>query len=187
MTSLDLGQDLLKRMIDVAYEQAAESYGQVDAQGRRGVPVGAALFTRDGILLGKGHNQRVQENDPATHGETDAFRNAFRARDSWPAGTKLSEVILVTTLSPCLFCCGLVRQFDIGTGGGAIVIGENQNFMGGEAQLEDAGITLVHLDDQRCVELMGRYIVEFPDVWNEDIGVPEGLDPVEAQRSRLNG
>jgi cytosine/creatinine deaminase len=186
MTDLSLDATLLRSLLDVAYEQALESYNYIDSQGRRGVPVGAAVFTRDGTLLGEGHNQRVQQNDPATHGETDAFRNAFRNRPDWPAAATFGNAILVTTLSPCLFCCGLIRQFDLGTQGGAVVIGENTNFLGGEAQLEEAGVTLIRMDDERCKELMARYIREQPDVWNEDIGVPEGDDPVAAQRLRLS-
>jgi cytosine deaminase len=124
-----------------------------------GIPIGGALFAADGTLLGRGHNRRVQFGDPSIHGETDAFRNAGRQRSY--RGTTM-----VTTLSPCWYCSGLVRQFGISR----LVIGEARNFVGGHDWLAENGVEVVVLDDSRCVDLLARYIAEHPDVWHEDIG-----------------
>ncbi|MGC9385805.1 MAG: nucleoside deaminase [Hydrogenovibrio sp.] len=124
-----------------------------------GVPVGAALFDQNGPLLGKGRNRRVQDNDPSVHGETAAFRDAGRQRC-------YRDTILVTTLTPCWYCSGLIRQFGIGT----VVIGENDNFEGHLDWLKEAGVNVILLDDERCKHLMARFIEQSPDIWNEDIG-----------------
>src|SRR6202007_170652 len=108
-----------------------------------GIPIGAALFHRDGRLLGCGHNRRVQENDPSIHGETDAFRKAGRVRGGY------RDTIMVTTLSPCWFCSGLVRQFNIGT----VVIGESVNFFGGQDWLRENGVTVIDLKSEKCVTM----------------------------------
>lgn len=124
-----------------------------------GVPVGAALFDQNGQLLGKGRNRRVQDNDPSVHGETAAFRDAGRQRC-------YRDTILVTTLAPCWYCSGLIRQFGIGT----VVIGENDNFEGHLDWLKEAGVNVILLGDERCKHLMARFIEQSPDIWNEDIG-----------------
>ena len=124
-----------------------------------GIPFGAALYDGQGRLLGAGHNRRVQEGDPSVHAETDAFRNAGRQRSY--RGTTM-----VTTLSPCWYCSGLVRQFGISR----VVIGEARNFVGGHEWLAEHGVEVVVLDDRRCVDLLAGYIAEHPEVWNEDIG-----------------
>ena len=124
-----------------------------------GIPIGAALFTRDGELLGRGHNRRVQEDDPSVHGETDAFRRAGRRRS-------YRDTVMVTTLSPCWYCSGLVRQFGIS----AVVIGESRTFAGGAAWLRDSGVEVIDLDSHDCYELLQGFIAEHPEVWNEDIG-----------------
>jgi cytosine deaminase len=143
-------------MLAVALAQAREGA----AAG--GVPVGAALFADDGTLLGAGHNRRVQDGDPATHGETAAFRAAGRRADY--AGTTMA-----TTLSPCFFCAGLVRQFRIPR----LVVGEAATFGGQHAWLAEHGVEVMVLDDPECAELMGRFAAEHPDIWLEDIGGPE--------------
>nr|WP_174557120.1 nucleoside deaminase [Nocardia jejuensis] len=125
-----------------------------------GIPIGAALFDTDGQLLGRGHNRRVQAGDPSLHAETDAFRNAGRRRD-------YRDTIMVTTLSPCWYCSGLVRQFGIG----AVIVGESTTFSGGHEWLAEHGVSITLLDDRECVEMMTRFIAERPDLWNEDIGV----------------
>jgi cytosine/creatinine deaminase len=125
-----------------------------------GIPIGAALFGRDGTLLGAGHNRRVQEDDASIHAETDAFRRAGRRRD-YP------ECVMVTTLSPCWYCSGLVRQFNIG----AVVIGEDQNFHGGHDWLEELGVEIIVLDDPDCTTLLATFISEHPELWHEDIGL----------------
>lgn len=124
-----------------------------------GVPIGAAVFTRDGTLLGAGHNRRVQHSDPSVHGETDAFRAAGRRRH-------YRNCVMVTTLSPCWYCAGLVRQFDIG----ALVIGEATNFTGAHDWLTDLGVEVLILNDPACTELLRQFIADQPDIWNEDIG-----------------
>lgn len=125
-----------------------------------GIPIGAALFRRDGTLLGRGHNRRVQEDDPSVHGETDAFRKAGRQRS-------YRDTIMVTTLAPCWYCSGLIVQFGIG----AVVIGESRTFQGGQDWLRERGVEVIDLDSDECVEMLGKFIEEHPAVWNEDIGV----------------
>lgn len=127
-----------------------------------GVPVGAALFGPDGALLGRGHNRRVQDGDPATHGETAAFRAAGR-RPHYRGTT------MVTTLSPCFFCAGLIRQFRIPN----LVVGEAGTFGGQHAWLAAHGVAVTVLDDPECTALMTRFERDHPDVWVEDIGGPE--------------
>ncbi len=124
-----------------------------------GIPIGAALFGADGTLLGRGHNRRVQDGDPSTHGETAAFRNAGRQRSY--RGTTM-----VTTLSPCWYCSGLVRQFGISR----VVVGEAVTFHGGHDWLAEHGVEIVLLDDAECVGLMRDFIKNNPALWNEDIG-----------------
>ncbi len=124
-----------------------------------GIPIGAAVFDREGKLLGRGRNRRIQENDPSVHGETDAFRKAGRQRT-------YRDKIMVTTLAPCWYCSGLVRQF----GFGAVVVGESKNFPGGIEWLRSNGIEVVDLNDPECVELLSKYIAANPAIWNEDIG-----------------
>src|SRR3954466_11415523 len=124
-----------------------------------GIPIGAALYTRDGTLLGSGHNRRVQQDDPSVHAETDAFRAAGRQRN-------YRSTVMVTTLSPCWYCSGLVRQFNIG----AVVIGEATTFHGGHDWLAEHGVTVTVLDDQRCVTMMTEFIAANPELWAEDIG-----------------
>ena len=124
-----------------------------------GVPVGAALFAVDGTLLGRGRNRRVQEGDPSVHGETDAFRKAGRQRT-------YRDKIMVTTLAPCWYCSGLVRQFQIGT----VVVGESVSFRGGIDWLIENGVNVIDLRSQECIDLLQKFIAEKPHVWNEDIG-----------------
>jgi creatinine deaminase len=124
-----------------------------------GLPIGAAIFDAEGRLVGSGHNRRVQNGDPSLHGETDAFRTA---------GRQLSyrKLIMVTTLAPCWYCSGLVRQFGFGT----LIVGESRNFQGGLEWLRSLGVRVVDLDSEDCVIMMADYIRANPAVWNEDIG-----------------
>jgi creatinine deaminase len=124
-----------------------------------GLPIGAAIFDANGRLIGSGHNRRVQNGDPSMHGETDAFRNAGRQRS-------YRNLIMVTTLAPCWYCSGLVRQFGFGT----LVVGESRNFQGGVEWLRSLGIRVVDLDSGECVSLMADYIRDHPEIWKEDIG-----------------
>ncbi|HEY1570700.1 MAG TPA: nucleoside deaminase [Pseudonocardiaceae bacterium] len=124
-----------------------------------GIPIGAALFDRTGTLLGRGHNRRVQDDDPSMHAETAAFRAAGR-RPTY------ADTIMVSTLSPCWYCSGLVRQFRIG----AVIIGENTTFHGGQDWLAEHGVLITMMDDDECIGLMTDFIAARPDLWNEDIG-----------------
>jgi len=124
-----------------------------------GIPIGAAIFDARGQLVGSGHNRRVQQGDPSMHGETDAFRNAGRQRS-------YRDLIMVTTLAPCWYCSGLVRQFGFGT----LVVGESRNFQGGVEWLRSLGVKVIDLDSEECASLLREYIRANPEVWNEDIG-----------------
>jgi creatinine deaminase len=148
MTQLDYNA-----MLAVAIEEARQGL----AEG--GIPIGAALFDRQGRLLGRGHNRRVQEGDPSVHGETDAFRKAGRQ-------TNYRDTIMVTTLAPCWYCSGLVRQFKIGT----VVVGESVNFSGGVDWLRENGVEVIDLVSRECVRMLADFIEAHPEIWNEDIG-----------------
>jgi cytosine deaminase len=124
-----------------------------------GIPIGAAILDQSGKLVGAGHNRRVQNSDPSMHGETDAFRNAGRQRT-------YRNLIMVTTLAPCWYCSGLVRQFGFGT----LVVGESRNFQGGVEWLRSLGITVIDLDSDECASLLLDYIRANPEIWHEDIG-----------------
>jgi creatinine deaminase len=124
-----------------------------------GIPIGAAIFDEGGKLIGAGHNRRVQNGDPSLHGETDAFRNAGRQRS-------YRELTMVTTLAPCWYCSGLVRQFGFRT----LIVGESRNFQGGVEWLRSLGIEVIDLDSEECASLLSSYIRANPEIWNEDIG-----------------
>lgn len=140
-------------LLQTAIEEARQGLSE------GGVPIGAALFDADGRLLGRGHNRRVQEGDPSVHGETDAFRKAGRQRS-------YRRTIMVTTLAPCWYCSGLVRQFRIGT----VVVGESVNFAGGLDWLREHGVQVIDLKDPTCIKLLADFIAAKPEIWNEDIG-----------------
>lgn len=140
-------------MLRVAIDEARQGL----AEG--GIPIGAALFNSKGDLLGAGHNRRIQENDPSVHAETDAFRKTGRQR-------RYRDTVMVTTLAPCWYCSGLVRQFGIGT----VVVGESVNFSGGVEWLRENGVNVIDLGSKECVEMLADYIARNPEVWNEDIG-----------------
>jgi cytosine deaminase len=142
-------------MLAVALDEARKGL----AEG--GIPIGAAIFDANGKLVGSGHNRRVQNGDPSLHGETDAFRNAGRQRS-------YRSLIMVTTLAPCWYCSGLVRQFGFGT----VIVGESRNFQGGIGWLRSLGVSVIDLDSSECACLLGEYIRNHPAVWNEDIGEP---------------
>ena len=149
--------------------------GNIDELMRRAVELGATvsmaaedspglgrlgyLLDPDGNLLGLGHNRRVQENDPSIHGETDAFRKAGRQRN-------YRDTIMVTTLAPCWYCSGLVRQFGIGT----VIVGESVNFQGGIEWLRENGVNVIDLNSEECVQMLAEFIEKNPDLWGEDIG-----------------
>lgn len=140
-------------MLQVAIEEAKKGLSE------GGIPIGAALFDKDGNLLGRGHNRRIQEDDPSIHAETDAFRKAGRQRN-------YRNTIMVTTLAPCWYCSGLVRQFKIGT----VVVGESVNFPGGIDWLRENGVQVIDLNSRECIDMLADYIKANPEVWYEDIG-----------------
>jgi cytosine/creatinine deaminase len=142
-----------RAMLRVAIEEARTGLEE------GGVPIGAALFDMKGNLLGRGRNRRVQEGDPSVHGETDAFRKAGRQRS-------YRDKVMVTTLAPCWYCSGLVRQFNIG----ALIVGESKTFRGGVDWLMENGIHVIDLHSEECIDLLEKFIVEKPAIWNEDIG-----------------
>ena len=142
-----------EEMLNVAVEEARTGL----AEG--GIPIGAALFDGDGRLLGRGHNQRVQEGDPSAHGETDAFRKAGRQKS-------YRDKIMVTTLAPCWYCSGLIRQFGIGT----VVVGESENFQGGLEWLRESGVKVIEMRNEECAKMLREYIAENSGIWHEDIG-----------------
>lgn len=140
-------------MLAVALDQARAGLGE------GGIPIGAAIFDAHGKLIGAGHNRRVQHGDPSAHGETDAFRKAGRQRS-------YRDLIMVTTLAPCWYCSGLVKQFGFAT----VVVGESRNFQGGVQWLRTEGVNVIDLDSDECVSLLADFIQKYPAVWNEDIG-----------------
>ncbi len=140
-------------MLETAIDEARRGL----AEG--GIPIGAALFDNTGKLLSSGHNRRVQDGDPSAHGETDAFRKAGRHKS-------YRDKIMVTTLAPCWYCSGLIRQFGIGT----VVVGESVNFRGGIDWLQENGIKVIDLASNECVRILGKFIAENPALWHEDIG-----------------
>jgi len=140
-------------MLAVAIEEARIGLSE------GGIPIGAALFDSAGRLIGRGRNRRVQEGDPSVHGETDAFRKSGRQKS-------YRDKVMVTTLAPCWYCSGLVRQFGIGT----VVVGESVNFAGGVEWLRENGIRVIDLQSGECVDMLANFIRAHPSVWNEDIG-----------------
>src|SRR5579875_2394600 len=152
--SLDIDlREKYQRMLEVAFGEARAGL----AEG--GVPIGAAIFRADGTLVSAGHNRRVQDGDPSSHGETDAFRRAGRQRS-------YRDLVMVTTLAPCWYCSGLVRQFGFRT----VVVGESVTFQGGVAWLRECGVEVVDLHSAECKAMMGAFAREHPELWLEDIG-----------------
>ena len=140
-------------MLEVAKAEARKGL----AEG--GIPIGAAVFDEGGKLIGAGRNRRVQNGDPSMHAETDAFRSAGRQRS-------YRKLTMVTTLAPCWYCSGLVRQFGFGT----VIVGETRNFQGGVDWLRSLGVKVVDLDSEECACMLSEYIRANPEMWNEDIG-----------------
>jgi len=142
-----------EELLEVALEEARK--GLRDG----GLPIGAVLANRQGQVVARGHNLRVQSGDPTAHAETVCLRNAGRRRD-W------TELTLVSTLSPCIMCAGAALLFRIPR----VVIGENRNFLGAEDLIRQHGASVVVLDDEECIRMMGEFISAHADLWNEDIG-----------------
>jgi len=146
-------EEAYRRMLKVALEEAR--IGRAES----GIPIGAAVFRKTGELVSRGRNQRVQMGDPSIHGETDAFRRAGRQKS-------YRDMVMVTTLAPCWYCSGLVRQF----GFRILVVGESRTFAGGLDWLRENGVEVIDLDNHACRELLEGYIAAHPEIWNEDIG-----------------
>ncbi len=142
-----------EKMLEVAIAEARKGIEE------GGIPIGAALFDKNRNCLGRGRNRRVQENDASVHGETDAFRKAGRQKS-------YRDKIMVTTLAPCWYCSGLVKQFKIGT----VVVGESVNFQGGIDWLRENGVEVIDLNSAECIKMLSEYIAEHSEIWNEDIG-----------------
>lgn len=142
-----------EEMLQIAIEEAKIGLSE------GGIPIGGAIFDMEGNLVGRGHNRRIQEDDPSIHGETDAFRKAGRQRT-------YRDKILVTTLAPCWYCSGLAKQFNFKK----VIVGESVNFEGGVKWLRDSGIEVIDMNSAECIEMLKDYITKNPDVWNEDIG-----------------
>ncbi len=142
-----------EEMLQVAIEEAMKGLSE------GGIPIGGAIFDLEGNLVSRGHNRRIQEDDPSIHGETDAFRKAGRQKT-------YRDKILVTTLAPCWYCSGLARQFNFKK----VIVGESVNFDGGVQWLRDAGIEVIDMNSQVCIDMLKDYITKNPEVWNEDIG-----------------
>jgi cytosine deaminase len=139
-------------MLDVAVQEARLGLKE------GGIPIGAALFRNDGTLLGRGHNRRVQNDDPLIHGETDAFRDAGRQRH-------YRDTILVTTLAPCWYCSGLIRYFRIGR----VIVGESRTFGGGSDWLRESGVDVIDMNSDECEQLLSLFIKRNPGIWNEAV------------------
>ena len=152
-TTQESGVERYNTMLQTAIEEARLGL----AEG--GIPVGAAIFRPDGRLLSSGRNRRVQQGDPSLHGETDAFRRAGRQRS-------YRDLIMVTSLAPCWYCSGLVRQFGFKT----VIVGESENFAGGVDWLRSVGINVIDLVSAECAAMMAEFIRLRPEIWNEDIG-----------------
>ena len=125
-----------------------------------GIPIGSVLV-HQGVVLGRGHNRRVQQGSVVLHGEMDALERAGRH----PARV-YRECTLYTTLSPCAMCSGAILLYGIPR----VIVGENRTFMGEEELLRNRGIEVVVVDDERCIAMMRAFIARNPELWNEDIG-----------------
>lgn len=138
--------------LDAAYAEAQKGL----AAG--GIPIGSVLV-RNGKIIGRGHNQRVQKDDPILHGEMDCIRNAKRQRT-------YKDTVIYTTLSPCMMCTGTIIQFAVPR----VVVGESVNFKGFQDVLTLGGVEVLDMNDERCVQMMRDFIAAKPELWNEDIG-----------------
>jgi cytosine deaminase len=144
-------RELDDRFLREAYDQAKASYDE------GGLPIGAAM-AENGVVIASGHNRRVQDGDPIAHGEMDCFRRAGRR-------ARYDGVTLYTTLSPCMMCAGTILQFGVRR----VVVGEDKNFPGNLDFLRSHGVEVLLVNDAACIELMGRFIREHPELWDEDI------------------
>ncbi len=147
-------------MNDMIYLQAAIEEAETGLS-EGGIPIGSVIV-HNGVILGRGHNRRVQNRSAILHGEMDALENSGRQ----PARV-YRESTLYTTLSPCSMCSGAILLYGIPR----VVAGENTTFMGDEELLRSRGVEVVVLQDNRCIAMMEKFIAQNPELWNEDIGV----------------
>ncbi len=124
-----------------------------------GIPIGSVLV-RDGIIIGRGHNKRVQDGDPVTHAEIDCLRNAGRVGN-------YKGAVLYSTLMPCYLCAGAVVQFGIKK----VFAGEDETFEGAKEFMLSHGVEVINYNSEECKQMMRNFIAEKPELWNEDIGV----------------
>lgn len=142
--------------LEIAFQEAQKGYEE------GGIPIGSCIIDSHGKVLGKGHNLRVQKGSAVFHGEMSALENSGRL-----SGSVYRDCTMYTTLSPCNMCSGAALLYSFKR----IVVGENENFVGAEQLLKDKGVEIIIVDDQKCKELMKKFIEEQPALWNEDIGV----------------
>lgn len=141
-----------QEFLNAAYDEAQKGLSE------GGIPIGSVLV-RDGKIIGRGRNRRVQKGDPILHGEMDAIQNAGRQKT-------YTDVTCYTTLSPCMMCTGTIIQFGISR----VVVAESENFKGFQDVLTLAGVDVHDAHDERCIEMMTGFIKSHPELWNEDIG-----------------
>ena len=142
----------MDKFLREASEEAKKSLSE------RGIPIGSVLV-KNGTIIGRGHNRRVQNQDPVAHAEIECLRNAGRI-DNY------NDVILYSTLMPCYLCAGAIVQFGIKK----VIVGESRNFKGAKEFMESHGVEIIDLNVNECYQLLNKFIVENSDLWNEDIG-----------------
>ena len=125
---------------------------------QNGIPIGSVLVL-DGKIVGRGHNKRVQDNDPITHAEIDCLRNAGRVGN-------YRNTVLYSTLMPCYLCAGAVVQFGIKK----VFAGESKTFPGAKEFMESHGVEVIDINSEECIAMMNDFIEKNPKLWNEDIG-----------------
>lgn len=138
----------MKAAIDEAKKGLAEG----------GIPIGSVLV-KDGKIIGRGHNQRVQKGSPTLHAEIDCLENAGRVGS-------YKDAVLYSTLMPCYLCSGAVVQFGIKK----VIVGESKTFPGGPEFMRAHGVEVTDLENEECIKLMTDFIAAKPELWNEDIG-----------------
>ncbi|MCH2024007.1 MAG: nucleoside deaminase [Saprospiraceae bacterium] len=142
----------MNRFMRAAIEEA------IKGRDSGGIPIGSVLV-KDNQILGAGHNQRVQQNDPMAHAEIDCLKQAGRVGN-------YKDMVLYSTLMPCYLCAGAVVQFGIKK----VIVGENTTFKGAEDFMQQHGVEVVNLNNSECIELMRAFIDKYPKLWSEDIG-----------------
>lgn len=142
----------MDKFLEAAFEQAEKSLSE------GGIPIGSVLV-KDGIIVARGHNKRVQENNPILHGEMDCLNNAGRIGS-------YQDTIIYSTLMPCYMCAGTIVHFKIPK----VVVGESVTFSGARELMEQHGVQIIDLEDKQCIRMMQEFIEKHPDLWNEDIG-----------------